>query len=55
MIGLYLVQRPQIGRLGQFAAVAYAYSYVFFTGTVVYALVDGTSDYTHSATTCSRG
>ena len=46
VIGLYLVQRPQIGRLGQLSAAAYAYSYVFFTGTVVYALIDGTSDYT---------
>ena len=45
MIGLYLVQRPQIGRLGRLSAAAYAYSYVFFTGTVVYALIDGTSDY----------
>ena len=46
VIGLYLVQRPQIGRLGRLGAVAYAYSFVFFTGTVVYALVDGTGDYT---------
>jgi hypothetical protein len=46
VIGLYLVQRPQIGRLGQLSAVAYAYAYVFFTGTVVYALVDGSGDYT---------
>ena len=45
MIGLYLVQRPHIGRLGRLSAAAYAYSYVFFIGTVVYALVDGTSDY----------
>jgi hypothetical protein len=45
VIGLFLVQRPQIGRLGLFSATAYAYSYVFFTGTVVYALVDGTGDY----------
>lgn len=45
VIGLYLVQRPQIGRLGRISAIAYAYSYTFFTGTVVYALVDGTSDY----------
>jgi hypothetical protein len=45
VIGLYLVQRPHIGRLGQLSAAAYAYSYVFFTGTVVYALADGTSDY----------
>ena len=46
VIGLYLVQRPQIGRLGRLSAAAYAYCYVFFTGTVVYALTDGTSDYT---------
>jgi hypothetical protein len=46
VIGLYLVQRPQIGRVGQLSALAYAYSYVFFTGTVVYALVDGTKDFT---------
>jgi hypothetical protein len=45
VIGLYRVQRPQIGRLGQMGAAAYAYSYAFFTGTVVYALVDGTSTY----------
>ena len=45
VIGLYMVQRPQIGRVGQLSAVAYAYSFVFFTGTVVYALADGTSDY----------
>jgi hypothetical protein len=44
--GLYLVQRPQIGRLGRLSAAGYAYSFVFFTGTVVYALIDGTSDYT---------
>jgi hypothetical protein len=40
-MGLYVAQRPQIGRL---AAVAYANTYVFFTGTV-YALIHGTSDY----------
>ena len=45
VIGLYIVQRPQIGRLGQISAVAYAYAYVFFAGTVVYALLDQTSDY----------
>jgi hypothetical protein len=45
VIGLYLVQRPQIGRLGQISAVAYAYAYGFFTGTVVYALLDQTSNY----------
>ena len=31
--------------MGKLSAFAYAYAYVFFTGTVVYALVDGTSDY----------
>jgi hypothetical protein len=45
VLGLYVVQRPQIGRLGQLSAVAYAYSFVFFTGTVVYALVHETSNY----------
>jgi hypothetical protein len=45
VIGLHVVQGPAMGRLGRLAAYAYAYSYVFFTGTVVYALIDGTSDY----------
>lgn len=45
VVGLYVVQRPRIGRLGRLSAFAYAYSYVFFTGTVVYALIHGTSDY----------
>jgi hypothetical protein len=45
VIGLYAVQRPQIGRLGLLGATAYAYSYVFFTSTVVYALVSGTPNY----------
>jgi hypothetical protein len=46
VIGLYAVQRPRIGRLGLFGAVAYAYSYVFFTSTVVYALVARTPNWT---------
>jgi hypothetical protein len=46
VIGLYAAQRPRIGRLGLVSAVAYAYAFIFFTGTVVYALVNGTSDYT---------
>jgi hypothetical protein len=45
VIGLYAVQRPRIGRLGLLGAIAYAYSYVFFTGTVVYALISGTPNY----------
>jgi hypothetical protein len=46
VMGLYAVQRPGIGRLGFLGAVTYAYSYVFFTGTVVYALIAGTPNYT---------
>jgi hypothetical protein len=45
VLGLYAVQRPRIGRLGLAGAVAYAYSYVFFTSTVVYALIAGTPNY----------
>ncbi|MCW2615557.1 MAG: conserved rane protein of unknown function [Frankiales bacterium] len=50
VLGLYAGQRPHIGRLGLFGAAAYAYSYVFFTSTVVYALVAHTPDY-HGVTT----
>jgi hypothetical protein len=39
------VQRPRLGRLGEFAALAYAYAFVVFAGTVVYALVNHTKDY----------
>lgn len=46
VLGLYAVQRPEIGRLGLVSALAYAYAFVFFTGTVTYALVDHTSDWT---------
>ncbi|MCU1376330.1 MAG: conserved rane protein of unknown function [Actinomycetia bacterium] len=45
VIGLAVVQRPRLGRLGELAALAYAYAYVVFTGTVVYALVNNTKDY----------
>jgi hypothetical protein len=45
VLALYLVQRPAIGRLGRWSAIAYAYSFIFFTGTVLYALVDHTKDY----------
>jgi hypothetical protein len=40
VIGLYAVQRPHIATLGLLGAVGYAYAYVFFTGTVLLALVD---------------
>jgi hypothetical protein len=45
VLGLYALQRPRIGWLGLAGAVAYAYTFVFFTSTVVYALVNGTSDW----------
>ncbi|MGV1047770.1 MAG: hypothetical protein ACOYD4_04490 [Solirubrobacterales bacterium] len=45
VVGLCLAQRPRIGRLGEISAIAYAYAFVFFTGTVVYALLEGTPDY----------
>ena len=50
VLGLYALQRPRIGRLGLVGATVYAYSYVFFTSTVVYALVAPAPDY-HAVTT----
>jgi hypothetical protein len=45
MLGLYTAQRPPIGRLGFAAAVTYAYAFVFFSGTVLYALLNQISDW----------
>jgi hypothetical protein len=45
VVGLAFVQRPRLGRLGAYAALAYAYAFVVFAGTVVYALVNDTKDY----------
>lgn len=45
VVGLAVLQQPLLGRFGMWSAVAYAYSYLAFTGTVVYALVNGTPDY----------
>jgi hypothetical protein len=45
VIGLYVVQRPRIARLGLVGAVLYAYSFIFFSGTVVFALVNGTRNW----------
>ncbi|MCW2819662.1 MAG: conserved rane protein of unknown function [Marmoricola sp.] len=45
VLGLYAAQRPQIGTLGLVGAVAYAYAFVFFTGTVLLALVDHSPDW----------
>jgi tryptophan-rich sensory protein len=45
VIGLYAVQRPRIGRLGLAAAIGYAYTFIFFTGTVSFALVNRTPNW----------
>jgi hypothetical protein len=45
VIGLYAAQRPRIGRLGLVGAVLYAYTFVFFTGTVSFALANHTPDW----------
>jgi hypothetical protein len=45
VIGLYAAQRPGIGRLGLLGAIGYAYTFVFFTSTVVFALVQHTTDW----------
>jgi hypothetical protein len=45
VLGLYAVQRPRIGWPGLVSAVLYAYTFVYFTSTVVYALVERTSDW----------
>jgi hypothetical protein len=45
VLALYAVQRPNIGGLGLVGALAYAYTFVFFTSTVVYALIDHTRDW----------
>lgn len=45
VVGLYLLQRPRIGRLGLTGTILYAYTFVFFTGTVVFALVNSTSNW----------
>jgi hypothetical protein len=45
VLGLYAVQRPHIGALGLLGAAGYAYAYVFFTGTVLVALVHHARDW----------
>ena len=43
--GLYLCQTPRIGRLGLWSAIVYGLVFVVFTGTVIYALANGSPDY----------
>jgi hypothetical protein len=50
VLGLFAVQRPRIGTLGLVGAVTYAYTFVFFTSTVVYALVDHAHDWAELTT-----
>ena len=50
VLGLFAVQRPRIGALGFVGAVTYAYTFVFFTSTVVYALVNHTHDWSELTT-----
>jgi hypothetical protein len=50
VLGLYAAQRPAISRFGLIGALLYAYSYVFFTSTVMSALVAGTPNYRALAT-----
>jgi len=45
VLGVAALFWSRLGRLGRASALAYAYSYVVFTGTVVYALVNHTPDY----------
>lgn len=45
VLGLYAVQRPQSGRLGLASAAVYAYTFVYFTSTVTYALIERTNDW----------
>jgi predicted membrane protein len=45
VLGLAAAQRPVLERFGRLAALAYAYAFAFFTGTVVFAFVDHTKDY----------
>jgi hypothetical protein len=50
VVGLFAVQRPRIGTLGLVGAATYAYTFVFFTSTVVYALVNHTHDWSELTT-----
>lgn len=45
VVGLAAAQRPRLLRAGLLGAAAYAYSYVVFTGTVVYALAHDIDNY----------
>ena len=44
-IGLYAIQRPHSGWMSLIGAIAYGTSFIFFSGTTLYALVAQTADY----------
>lgn len=45
MVGLYAFQRPLAGWMSLTGAIAYGTSFIFFSGTTLYALVTKTADY----------
>jgi hypothetical protein len=45
IVGLYVLQRPRMSRLGLVATIGYAYTFVFFSGTVVFALAQRTTNW----------
>ena len=45
VIGLYAVQLPRSGWMSLTGAIAYGTSFIFFSGTTLYALVAKTADY----------
>jgi ZIP family zinc transporter len=45
VVGLYLVQRPAIVRLGAWGAYGYAAAYAFFVWTVIYPLIHDVPDF----------
>jgi hypothetical protein len=45
LLGLWAVQRPAAGGAALLGSVLYAYAFVFFTGTVVYALAADAPDW----------
>lgn len=45
VVGLALVQRPRIGGIGVAGAAIYAWAFIFFAFTVLYAIFDSTPDF----------
>ena len=45
LIGLYAVQLPRIGALGLLGAVLYGTSFIYFSHTTLYALIEAVPDY----------